>query len=287
MEPKFEYKIKRHISICDYEKLWLKLTIGGVISLFIILKGCTSPIIFENKVLEWLICSNTDGDKTLYNIAISYIAAYIFYLFQIYFPERNKTKRVLDMTAVDACNFINQVRRFMFIWDNMAETTNDGVITRIKNKNFYYKETTYNYISEANLDELKKIAQRIMEEYNKIINSPEFQFIDLAIYKLYKEYNFDKEIIKWLMLLLGANTASETNASLYETYSRDELNSIITRMNVLSMVYGFTTLNSFEIVVDEKEISVWKDEQQKLYEHLMKNKEFFKNLPDEYSEYFK
>lgn len=181
MDSKFEYKVKRHIPICDYERLWIKLTIGGGIALFIIVKGCTATILFNNKLLVWLFCSDVDGDKTLYNVAISYVAAYFFYLFQIYFPERNKTKRVLEITALDAYNFVNQVRRFIFVWDNMAETTNDGVITRIKNYHFYYKGTVYSNIAEANIDELWLTAERIIEDYNKIIHSSEFQFIMLNI----------------------------------------------------------------------------------------------------------
>lgn len=282
MKSMFLYKIKRHISICDYEILWEKLSIGCIIAVFFIIRGCSYPIIWKNKLMIWIFCSDVNGDKTFYNIAISYIAAYLFYIFQIYYPEREKTKKFLSMTALDAYNFINQVMRFLFMWDYIAETTSDGTITNIKLDDFYYKSKVYDYISKGNLDEIKSTAKRAIEDYNKIVMSSGIQFVDLAIYKLLKDYNFEKELNKITMLLIGADIASETCADFFESYSREELNNIITRMNILIYAYGLKNIDSYEIVFDKKSILEWETQQSKMTEYWSKNKEFFEKLPPEY-----
>ena len=87
MKSKFEYSIKRHITFCSYEKLWITLTALMVISVFWMIRGSTAELLIDTKITRFLFWSDENGDKTLYNIAISYFAAYVFYILQVYIPE--------------------------------------------------------------------------------------------------------------------------------------------------------------------------------------------------------
>lgn len=79
--------------IYDYQKTLYILTIVLLVGVFFVIRGSTTPLITPNPVLYLLFYSNPNGDKTLYNIGISIIAAYLFYLFQVHIPEENKVKR--------------------------------------------------------------------------------------------------------------------------------------------------------------------------------------------------
>ena len=88
---KFKLRTKRFSFFYEFEKMWILLTSIAVVSIFLIIRGSTLPLLIDNNIMRYLFCTDIDGDKTLYNIAISYFAAYIFYLIQIYYPEKKKT----------------------------------------------------------------------------------------------------------------------------------------------------------------------------------------------------
>lgn len=83
----------------------------------------------------------------MYNIAISYFAACIFYILQVYIPERRKTRRALETTALDAYNLVNQTLMFLFIWDKMVEKTSDG-----ENNNINYINPILSIYTEDAMD---------------------------------------------------------------------------------------------------------------------------------------
>ena len=109
-------KMKKHIWLCDYERLWIKLSLLAILSGYFILQGSTLPVLVDNQIIKFLFVSDAQGDKTLYNIAISYFAAYIFYVIQIYYMERNKTLKFLNATKSNMRNFIRQIDIFLFVW---------------------------------------------------------------------------------------------------------------------------------------------------------------------------
>lgn len=79
--------------IYDYQKTLFKLTIVLLFAIFVVIRGSAAPLINQNLILHWLFYSDPNGDKTIYNIGISIIAAYIFYLVQVYIPEKKRVKR--------------------------------------------------------------------------------------------------------------------------------------------------------------------------------------------------
>lgn len=70
------------------------LTILMILSCVIIICFCDATVLkpFET----WTFLLQSDKDKTLYNIAISYVAAYIFYILQVYIPEKNKEEGLIE-----------------------------------------------------------------------------------------------------------------------------------------------------------------------------------------------
>ena len=72
----FKLRTKRFCLFYEFEKLWLILTIINVVAVFLIIRGSVGPLTSNNVVFEFLFSNDTNVDKTLYNIAISYFAAY-------------------------------------------------------------------------------------------------------------------------------------------------------------------------------------------------------------------
>ena len=140
MESKFTYKIKKHIWICDYERLWVILSGLMVLSCYLMVRGSTGSLIWDNAVMRFLFVSDSNEDKTLYNIAISYFAAYVFYILQIYIPERSKNRKALVATALETYNFTHQVDIFFFVWHQFVDTDlSEGVIKYTKIRKIYGK----------------------------------------------------------------------------------------------------------------------------------------------------
>lgn len=85
------------------------LNILMVISCIIIICFCDWPILKPFKT--WTFLLQSDKDKTLYNIAISYVAAYIFYILQVYIPEKNKEESLIPLRAA-----MQREIQFFIIW---------------------------------------------------------------------------------------------------------------------------------------------------------------------------
>lgn len=84
----YKLSTKKYCLFYEFERLWLILTGINIIAIYFIIRGSTAPLLFNVNILRVLFYTDVNTDKTLYNIAISYFAAYIFYIIQIYLPER-------------------------------------------------------------------------------------------------------------------------------------------------------------------------------------------------------
>ena len=85
------------------------LTILMILSCLIIICFCDATVWKPFKT--WTFLLQADKDKTLYNIAISYVAAYIFYILQVYIPEKNKEEGLIPLRAA-----IQREVQFFTIW---------------------------------------------------------------------------------------------------------------------------------------------------------------------------
>lgn len=156
---------------------------------------------------------------------------------------------------------------------------------RIKCEKFYFKSKLYDDIAhEADVNELKKIASRVRDDYEKIIENPYFSMVDENIYTLLRGANIAEEIKNLLVLTLSANVALQTSATIFETYSPDEVRLIEAKMMLLKVLYGFNDVGSFEETTDEQAIKKWEDYKKLTNAMIAENLDFFRNLPEGYSE---
>lgn len=285
MESKFVYKIKKHIYMCDYERLWIILTILTIISGYLMLRGSTVPLFWDNDILRFLFLSDTDGDKTLYNIAISYFAAYIFYILQVYIPERNKTRKALVTTVLEAYNFTHQVNIFLFVWKQFVDTDwSEGIIKKTKIRKIYYNEVGRDMVFTSSKDDLRETIQRAKEEYDKVINNSSFQKADDKIIQLFVDIDIIKVINRLYQVMLSAEMMYKTKATIMETFDDEEIERIEIVIKKIQNLYGFREFRGFEITKNEKMIEE-RDKMDKQMELLiLENLEYFQNLPGDYRE---
>ena len=107
--------------IYDYQKTLLKLTIVLVGATLVVIRGSTAPLLIDNKILRLLFYSEPTGDKTLYNICISIIAAYIFYVVQIYIPEKHRMKKYISIFSRSHRHEIFLLNQYLLAWDRFMD----------------------------------------------------------------------------------------------------------------------------------------------------------------------
>ena len=270
----------------ECERLWLCLTLLNFVAVFLIIRGSTAPLISNNVVLQYLFYSKEMGDKTLYNIAISYFAAYIFYIIQVYYPESQKTKRALTNIALPALNLINQTSMFLFVWDVFTKKNipNDGTIIDVDIKKIYYKNNSGRVLS-ADKDELRKIAERVQESYEKILNDSTFQFSDNALRQLLMERNIPNDINRMFQTLLSAEVLSKSeSATILETYANDDVSDIQERLRKLNDLSELECDFDYAITADAKDIIQREEVDKMALQVIIENLDYFSNLPESYKD---
>ena len=286
---KANYNTMRHMLFYEFERLWLFLTLLNFIAVFLIIKGSTAPLISNNVVLRFLFYSKETGDKTLYNIAISYFAAYIFYIIQVYYPAKQKTKRALMNIALPVLNMINQTSMFLFVWDTFTKknTPNDGTILDVDIKKMYYKNNSGQVFS-ADKNELGKIAGRVQEDYEQIINDSTFQFSDNGLRQLLMERNIPYDINRLFQTLLSAEVLSKSESTtILETYSNDDVADIQERLRKLDDLLGLECDFDYAVTTDAKDINQREDIDKMALKVILENFDYFSNLPESYKESLK
>lgn len=247
---------KRHIWFYEFERLWLLLTLLNLIALFFIIRGSTAPLIFDNDILRFLFYSPESSDKTLYNIAISYFAAYIFYIIQVYYLEYKKTQKALTSIDIPARNLINQTNMFLFAWETVTKrnSPDDGTILGVDITTIYYKDTS-GFVMSANKEELKSIIKRIRDAYNEIINNSLFEQCDNALRQLLLQQNIPDEMEDLYKILLSAEMlAQDSSTTILETYSIYTVDDIRTRLKKLDSLLELNSDFNYTITTDENDI---------------------------------
>ena len=107
--------------IYDYQKTLLKLTIVLVGAILVVIRGSTAPVLVDNKMFRLLFCSEPTGDKTFYNICVSIIAAYIFYVVQVYIPEKHKMKKYISIFSEEHRYEIFLLNQYLLAWEKFID----------------------------------------------------------------------------------------------------------------------------------------------------------------------
>lgn len=204
-----------------YQTVLLKLSLVAFVALFFVVRGSTAPLLIDTELMRQLFCTDVNGDKTIYNIAISVIAAYIFYIFQVHIPEKNKLKR--NMTIVSELNkylvtllveLVAAWRVFLVVCDGQH-----GCIF----KEFNYETNIGSYsVDKENYEDL---FAELTSKLNEIINLEAFKELDTAYCDLIINAHYSWSGFKYI---LSEMTATWENGSV--TISQYEYNDLLNRL---------------------------------------------------------
>ncbi len=158
------------------------LTIILFVCIYVIIRDCDFPIIrfhnFIDKYMELLFIKSYD-DSTFYNISISYIAAYIFYLIQIYIPSVSNHKHSFKMTKIHIEKYINAIKVLMLIADDYRDSQKDCSNITEDFGPFYIIEDSTNEIFKITfLDTYMRLKERIESQQHEILSNPLFNYLD-------------------------------------------------------------------------------------------------------------
>lgn len=151
----------------SYQKMLLKLTIVLLIAIFIVIKGCTIPLLLDNTVMRFFFYSTDNSDKTLYNIGISVIAAYIFYLVQVYIPEKMRCRKQLGICEVSLSNNHQILVLEIFI-------KSISVFLQCKNDDFSFRYCEFDFASNYREHTLSE------NTYKEIVEEPAYDIINIS-----------------------------------------------------------------------------------------------------------
>lgn len=186
--------------IYEYKKEIFRLTIILFIGIFFVVRGSTAPIISHNPVFLLLFYSDPNSDKTIYNIGISVIAAYIFYIVQVYIPEKKDVKRKIRKFSSYHRQEIFLLNQYILAWKEFLKE--EGVC--------YFHEFEYELNNSISGSLTKKSYNETIEDLVdclvKLINNSEFSdcdneyknFIVNSLSTIYAHLKFmDDEFPRW------------------------------------------------------------------------------------------
>lgn len=244
---------------------------------FFIIRGSLSASLFDNTVLNFLFCADDNIDKTLYNIAISYFAAYIFYLIQIYYPERKKTLNVLLSTRTSVRNMSMWIYRFLFVWDMYKQEDDEKEkIVGAKIETVYLKDST-DFVYKVDRETFKNMVGRISESYNDIINSADFQNCDYSLKRLLLSTNIARYIERLHEIILEAEGLDDSS-TIRIGYSKTKICALKRKLEYLGKLFDISSSWDYKITTDKNDIEKIEKRHDKLDEVLSKNRAFFEIL---------
>lgn len=280
---------KRHIWFYEFERMWLFLTVLNVVAIFLIIRGSTAPLIIDNDVFRFLFYTPETSDKTFYNIAISYFAAYIFFIIQVYYPERRKTKRALISIEIPVFNLINQTNMFLFVWETFTErnSPDDGTILGVNISEIYYKNSSGRIMS-ADKNELGDIVKRVRSAYCEITEDISFQGCDNSLRRLLLEKNVPEEMNRLYQVLLSAELlAKNDSTTILESYLPEDVEDIRARLKKLDELFDLECDLDYVVTTDKSDIKKRKKVKEDMLQIILENFDYFSNLPDSYRDTLK
>lgn len=211
----------------DYQKVLLKLTFVAFVALFFVVRESTAPLLIDTELMRQLFYTDVNGDKTIYNIAISVIAAYIFYIFQVHIPEKKKHKR--NMTIVSELNkyLVTLLEELVTAWRVFLVVYNGeyGCVF----KEFEYETNIGSYtVDKENYSDL---VNELTDKLDEIIGLDVFNEFDAAycdlIIKAYRSWNGFKYVLRDM-------TATWENHAIL--ISQNEYNSLQNRLELFERI---------------------------------------------------
>lgn len=267
-----------------YNEILIKLSALLMVSLYFVIRGSSWPLISNNVVLYELFYTDPDGDHTLYNIAISYAAAYIFYLIQVYYSERKKTAIAILQTKLDMRNCLHQCAIFINGWEaytirNQAK----GAITGVNIRLLYFQDAEGNIVQTTRKC-LEDTVQRILDDYEKVKENLDFRNADMELQRLFLDMDFPEQANEWYQVMLSAEILCRNkNSTIMESYSEKELTEFKLRIMKLAKIYHIEECIPLEETQDVKKIMEYHRIIGAGHRMVDENREYFQQLPKDYN----
>lgn len=173
--------MKKHFFKYKRNKTLLELTILLIFCMGIIIRDSEFPLVklnnFMDKYIELLFLSSSP-DRTFYNIGISYVAAYIFYIVQIYIPAVTDHNHGFLLIKSHIEDYINDIKKLMLVTNALLEKKDWRDINR-GNSYFYIVEKSRDMIFRINfLNTYKRLREQIFARQNDIQVNPLISYLD-------------------------------------------------------------------------------------------------------------
>ena len=273
----FKLRTKRFCLFYEFEKMWILLTAINVIATFLIIRGSLPTLLFDNAVLNFLFCADSNIDKTLYNIAISYFAAYIFYLIQIYYPERKKTLNALLSTRASVRTMSMWIYRFLFVWDMYKQDDNDGEkIIQAKIETVYLKDDK-GFVYKVDRETFKNMVDRINKSYHDIIDSSDFQNCDYSLRRLLLSQDI-AQYIEHLYEMIVEAEGLDGSGTIRIGYSKAKICALKHKLECLGKLFDISISGDYKITTDKNDIEKIERRHEKSDEVFSQNRAFFETL---------
>lgn len=222
----------------ERQRVLFCLTIILILAIYVIICDCDLPIVnIHPEIDDYLekIFVHEHEDKTLYNIAISYVAAYIFYIVQVYVPMVQNNKKGMILLKNEIEKYINNINLLLIILKNIVEQKENEIIIKDKNARLFIVEENSNQIIRITVTiSLETLIESIKEQEVSIMTSPAFSYLDNSICEKLNELPIKK------MMTLSRNILNQLNSTktvpIKEGIMVDEIREIIKE---LQKKYGF------------------------------------------------
>lgn len=233
-------------------KIFTALTTMLILSIFIVIRTCDYPILLHSKLASKLFIP-IYTEKLFYNLSLSYITSYIFYITQIYIPETIRAKKALDLLQNDLFDELQLIQEFLFLANHAISCSNESTVQ-------YKEEITPLYYTEqnnscyilrrfSNISTLKKVKDNITNTYNSIENNKLYCDLDSHIVQAHSS-----SPIKDINEIIDCIDHSIQNSEKHKLTSDNIINNVVQYNNRMQKVLLACPETIFRPCIDKEQI---------------------------------
>lgn len=231
--------MKRHFFKYNRQFILFWLNIILFFCIYIITRDSELLIFhFNNGIDKYIerLFLKTSNDNTLYNIAISYVAAYIFYIIQIHIPAIIKNNHGINLLKTNITKSVNNIKLLLLLISELTERNPEGLFLKDNISALYIIEEKENQIFKITfLDTYITLKDLISAQTADILSSNMFSYLDNNLSELFSSLPIDD------LFVLADNIYNQkqkhTHTVIIENGAISITNSII---NELDKRYSFS-----------------------------------------------
>ncbi|MCM1182614.1 MAG: hypothetical protein NC337_04480 [Roseburia sp.] len=195
-------------------RILYSLSILLLLSICIIIRYCQYPLLIHSRLFEKIFVP-ASNDMTFYNIALSFVAAYIFYIFQVYIPATLNHYKSYKALSPNISKELDLLQKMIFICRNSLLISGNHIYIDTTPKNFYFKTISnrgtclHRFTYEVSY---KNYKEQLIELHNQIASNPNFCLLDYSM--LYNYYAIPTNDFLRFMDSIAANMAASQDLSI-------------------------------------------------------------------------